>query len=186
MKTPRWYIIGNYEFLESLFDRTRMSISDVFGENDNWFFLDDTWKQAFGPFSSLESVITEYEKYCGDIPVVENGSCPMKLNEICKESHQISKDHGWHDSERTFGDFIALCHSELSEALEYFRKTGNTTETIYETDNGKPEGVPSELADVIIRIADYCGQMNIDLEEIVRVKMDYNKSRSYRHGNKVI
>ena len=46
----------------------------------------------------------------------------------------------------------------------------------------KPEGVSIELADAVIRIADLCGQMGIDLETAIILKMDYNKSRPFKHG----
>lgn len=49
---------------------------------------------------------------------------------------------------------------------------------------GKPEGIPIELADVIIRILDYCGYAGIDIEAAIRQKHEYNKSRPYRHGGK--
>ncbi len=43
------------------------------------------------------------------------------LNELAKEIHQNAKEHGWWDEEREFGTIVALCHSELSEALEEHR-----------------------------------------------------------------
>ena len=42
----------------------------------------------------------------------------MELSELQKEAHAISRNDGWYDTERTFGDFVALIHSELSKALE--------------------------------------------------------------------
>jgi NTP pyrophosphatase (non-canonical NTP hydrolase) len=46
----------------------------------------------------------------------------------------------------------------------------------------KPEGVPSELADVIIRVLDFATEHNIDIGAIVQEKMKYNASRPYKHN----
>ena len=48
----------------------------------------------------------------------------------------------------------------------------------------KPEGIPIELADVIIRILDYCAYAGIDIDAAISEKHEYNKSRPYRHGGK--
>ena len=48
----------------------------------------------------------------------------------------------------------------------------------------KPEGIAAELADVIIRVLDYCAYAGIDIENVLKVKHEYNKSRPYRHGGK--
>ena len=47
----------------------------------------------------------------------------------------------------------------------------------------KPEGVPVELADVCIWIFDMCVLFDIDLEAVIKQKLDYNRERPYRHGN---
>ena len=105
------------------------------------------------------------------------------LNDFAKQVHENSKTHGWWEDERSFGEIIALCHSELSEALEEYRK--GIAQLYFEKDH-KPCGIAVELADCIIRILDYCGKENIDIDEILRIKHEYNKTRPYRHGNKVI
>lgn len=46
----------------------------------------------------------------------------------------------------------------------------------------KPEGVAVELADAVIRIADLCGHMGIDLEAAIAMKMEYNETRPFKHG----
>lgn len=130
----------------------------------------------------------------------------MTINEFTKEVHENAVAHGWWDEERSFGDIIALCHSELSEALEEYRdKKPNVYYVVdmkqddgqiipcIRTDwgdgsfeNEKPEGIAVELADCIIRILDYCGKTGIDIEEIIKIKHEYNKTRPYRHGGKKI
>lgn len=105
----------------------------------------------------------------------------MKLRELQAEAHRIATEKGWHEEPRTFGEYIALFHTEVSEAMEAYRKEGLAT---WKGENDKPEGVPFELADVVIRIMDWCGENDVDLETFVRRKMGYNETRSHRHGGK--
>jgi len=136
------------------------------------------------------------------------------LNELAKEIHENAVEHGWWDEKRSFPEILALIHSEVSEALEEYRNGHGFTE-IYFSENkcaesgglcvpdaadecpndptvcgayrqGKPEGIPIELADVIIRILDWFGKENIDADMMIRLKMKYNKTRPYRHGGKAL
>lgn len=127
------------------------------------------------------------------------------LNQLRDEIHENAVQHGWWERERTFGDIIALCHSELSEALEEHRNnhmpneiyTKCKMEEIKQIGHGgcgvcancpanKPEGIPIELADCIIRMLDYCGKANIDIQKAVQIKHEFNKTRSFRHGGKTL
>ena len=57
------------------------------------------------------------------------------------------------------------------------------TETYY-SEKGKMEGVPSELADVVIRIMDLAEYYGIDLEKVIAEKHTFNKTRPFKHGGK--
>lgn len=117
------------------------------------------------------------------------------LKELTKEIHDTAVEKGWWDAgDRNFGEVIALIHSELSEALEDYRN-GYDINCIRHKSVGssfssgplvvKPEGIPIELADVIIRILDFCGRHDIDISDAIRKKVDYNKTRPYKHGKKI-
>lgn len=103
-----------------------------------------------------------------------------ELVDICTE---IAESKGWGE-DRTFGDIIALMHSELSEALEEYRN-GMTVTKIY-FDDTKPCGISIELADCVIRIMHFCGKFHVDLEHAILTKIAYNRNRPFRHGGKVI
>lgn len=111
----------------------------------------------------------------------------MTLKELVERAHQTAREKGWHLGDATdeqVGAWIALIHSEVSEALEAYRTLRLQT---WRGDDGlKPEGFASELADVVIRVADVCGRLGIDLEAAVEEKMKYNASRPHRHGGKVL
>lgn len=49
---------------------------------------------------------------------------------------------------------------------------------------GKPQGMASELADVVIRVLDMADELEIPVIEAILAKHKYNQTRSYRHGGK--
>ena len=73
--------------------------------------------------------------------------------------------------------------SEVSEALECYRES---EPPLHYRDDGKPEGIVSELADIVIRVLDLCEHMGYPLVEAMSRKADYNDGRPYRHGGKVL
>lgn len=124
-------------------------------------------------------------------------SLDLSLAQVVARAHANSKDKGWWDGvadpTATVPEKLALIHSEVSEALEDYRD--GKMEAKYEGLAGgqirgpqappfKPVGFPSEMADIVIRVADLCGALGIDLEKAVSEKLTYNSTRPHRHGGK--
>lgn len=99
------------------------------------------------------------------------------INDLCSDAFEIAKQNGWHDEKREFGTLIALMHSELSEALEAYRK---------DSEDVMWSNITEELADVCIRIFNACGEYNLDLATAIESKMEKNKARGYKYGGRRI
>lgn len=90
--------------------------------------------------------------------------------------------------------------AEIVRVLEKFvdnhqiRTMGNPAEELTDrewrvlSDAGlaKPCGIPTELADAVIRILDTCEVNGIDLGFEIERKMAYNETRAIRHGGRLL
>lgn len=120
----------------------------------------------------------------------------LTLNQIRDEAYETGRLAGFYGPEAlckyTVGDLLMLMVTELAEAMEDHRAGYGPNEIYHELsprdvlDAGiaKPCGIPSELADVIIRIAGFAGIYGIDLDGIVAEKMAHNKTRGLMNGGK--
>jgi NTP pyrophosphatase (non-canonical NTP hydrolase) len=102
---------------------------------------------------------------------------------LVDRAYENARNKGFYDTPVDFGTRIALMHEELSEALAEYRNH-QPYDLVYTDEKGKPEGIPIELADCVIRIFDAAGYYKIDLQAAILRKMAYNSTRPYRHGSK--
>ena len=105
------------------------------------------------------------------------------LNTLVKAIHTQNVKVGWYkevesaESDSSFvklfvGAKLALVHSEVSEALEGYRKD------LMDDHLKNRKMVEVELADAVIRIFDLAGFLKCDLGGAIMDKLAYNNSRS--------
>jgi NTP pyrophosphatase (non-canonical NTP hydrolase) len=117
------------------------------------------------------------------------------LNKLAKQVYLQNKKKGFWDNPRNTGETLMLIVSELAEALEAHR-SGNfcTNSMIKKVKSSKNKDVAflhyikgtyeEEIADTFIRLLDLCGGEKLDIEFFIEEKLNYNKTRPYKHGKK--
>jgi NTP pyrophosphatase (non-canonical NTP hydrolase) len=84
----------------------------------------------------------------------------------------------WHDLQtneplqRNVPEMLCLIHSEISEAMEGYRKN------LMDDKLPHRQALEVELADAVIRIADLCGGLKLDLAGAIIEKLEYNAKRA--------
>jgi NTP pyrophosphatase (non-canonical NTP hydrolase) len=86
-----------------------------------------------------------------------------KLNELSKICHKMSNDNG-RSKDRNLGEQLMLIVTELSEAMESYRKQ----------DEGE---FKDGIADTFISLFDLCGGRGINIEEELERKINFNRKR---------
>lgn len=134
------------------------------------------------------------------------------IRDVQRRVGEINTANGWRETPTLTPELqvkqditeIALIVTEASEAIEELRNGHRATEVYFSHQlhpgvtfnleevgefealqaSFKPEGVPSELADVVIRALDFADKRGIDLDAEIDRKLTYNSTRGFRHGGK--
>lgn len=100
------------------------------------------------------------------------------INTLVEKCFRNSVKSGWWTDintgaplERNQGEMLMLIVSEIAEAMEACRKN-----LVSDKLDGYL-GVEEELADAVIRIADFCGGFDLDLAGAILDKLEYNATR---------
>ena len=103
----------------------------------------------------------------------------LGIEEAMNLVHKTATDAGWYQDpatgepvERNVGEVIALMHSELSEALEAYRR-----DLMDDKLTTRP-GIEVEFADCVIRIFATARAMGLDLSGAFVAKNRFNKERA--------
>lgn len=106
----------------------------------------------------------------------------LSLLALVGQAHTTAREKGFWDVPRVMlaedkdakvCQKLALIHSEVSEAVEAIRQADPTKNNLSE-----------ELADIVIRVADLAGYLQVDLEHEVTMKLAKNSARPNKHSKR--
>ncbi len=126
------------------------------------------------------------------------------FNRISRQIYENNKQKGFDVKNENIGQSLMLIVTELSEALEADRKgkyanlknfDKYVSELREEDSFGDQEfftlfqahikdTFEDEITDSFIRLLDFIGAMQIDIDRHIEMKLKYNKLREYKHGKR--
>lgn len=177
------YVILGYETVhkESLEEITRLIEENLKLEEQNKL-ADEVISNHSADIDSLRKSVaylrSENIRIMDEL-IHEKSSKEKALNNLSASIHKTNVEAGWWTDlatgeplNRNVGELLCLVHSEISEALEAYRKDLNDDKLPHR------KGFEVELADALIRIFDIAGKFMLDLDGAIEEKMTYNAKRA--------
>lgn len=126
--------------------------------------VDEAWKEYVHNHATDETYYTMDFSKVHDLPATDAALTEMALrwSRFQEYLNSNGSDYSQKPPEPTRADVGALVAAGILE----------------------PHGVPTELADIMIRVMDMFAHMGLDPDEVVQEKMEYNLTRAHRHGGK--
>ena len=111
-----------------------------------------------------------------------------EMPDLQYEIRAINKANGWGQDDDAYGNAtnhdivrLALITTEVTEAIEALRHGNPPSDHLPQY-----PGLAEELADVIIRALDLAQIRGYHMGNVIRDKLEFNRSRGFRHGGKVV
>ena len=103
------------------------------------------------------------------------------LNELRDEVYKDAYEHGLYEGEYDAPQLEQAAPSLMYRIQDEVREAWNAALDWQQSKINAKEHVAEELADIIITALSVSGHLGIDIDAALRRKVDYNKTRKYKH-----
>jgi len=117
------------------------------------------------------------------------------ITDLAKAVYEANKLKGfWDEPVPSFPEKVMTIVTGLAEAVEAHKNGNHAAPGALERAMAERPFAPSrfqylvkgmvedKLADAFMRLFDICGQLGIDIGKHIEAKLEYNKTRPYKHG----
>ena len=117
-----------------------------------------------------------------------------RISDLVSNSYRVARQHGFHDDYHSPAHYMMLVLSEIGEMVEADRKNRHADVAFYTTSSGLgiaafesliKDTFEDEMADVVIRLCDFCGSLNV-LPQMNDVMVDMSDEFAKFFGDKSV
>lgn len=116
----------------------------------------------------------------------ENELGKLTIKEMQRQANKTAREKGFHLMTNHINYYVQGDISPNKKPILILSWLAKITEEVGEAVTAvrkdDMENLAEEFADIVIRVADSCAELNIDLEEEIIKKMKINSGRPFMHG----